>query len=262
MKDESAVPRFLLGLVLSCGLMAGLLYPCLPFGGGHADANFLSKAYEKAAAGDVMDKTQFIWGWVLLAWIVICAIDLLTCPVKEITSKKGKQAAARLFFPALLGTVVLVGVMIVLCSPALLAGFVEFFKSNTFLSFAGLVILLLLMYLAGTRSVPQFRSVEGLGNNFPKGLRIAEGVLVALFAGAALYYGIPTMRLYMLPCAVMLGLLPGTLCEWSLAKRHSGHRLGYLFLRTLRGIGLIAFCPVTVPVLIYALFAPSTSFRA
>ena len=67
MKDEGVVPRFLLGLVLSGGLMAGLLYPCLPFGGGNAGASFLAKAYEKAAAGDVMDKTQFIWGWVLLA---------------------------------------------------------------------------------------------------------------------------------------------------------------------------------------------------
>ena len=70
-----------------------------------------------------------------------------------------------------------------------------------------MAVLVILMYLLGSRSVPLFRSVEGLGNNFPKGVRIAEGVLVALFAGAALYYGIPTMRLYMLPCAVMLGLL-------------------------------------------------------
>ena len=32
-------------------------------------------------------------------------------------------------------------------------------------------------------------------------------------------------------------------------------RLGYLCLRTLRGIGLVAFFPVTIPVLLYALFA-------
>lgn len=28
-----------------------------------------------------------------------------------------------------------------------------------------------------------------------------------------------------------------------------------LCLRTLRGIGLVAFCPITVPVLLYALFS-------
>ena len=55
--------------------------------------------------------------------------------------------------------------------------------------------------------------------------------------------------------ADVLALLPGTLCEWALAKRRSGVRLGYLCLRTLRGIGLVAFCPITVPVLLYALFS-------
>ena len=59
-------------------------------------------------------------------------------------------------------------------------------------------------------------------------------------------------------CAVLLGLLPGTLCEWGLAKRRSGYRGNYLFLRTLRAVGLIVFCPITVPVLLYALFSPSS----
>ena len=54
---------------------------------------------------------------------------------------------------------------------------------------------------------------------------------------------------------ILLALLPGTLCEWALAKRRAGVRLGYLCLRTLRGIGLVAFCPITVPVLLYALFS-------
>lgn len=71
------------------------------------------------------------------------------------------------------------------------------------------------------------------------------------------------MRLYMIPPAIVLALLPGTLCKWVLAKRRSGFRAKYLFLRTLRAIGLIAFCPVTVPVLLYALFSrPASSSRA
>ena len=130
---------------------------------------------------------------------------------------------------------------------------------NTFTAVAGLVVLVILMYLLGSRSVPLFRSAEGLGNSFPKGLRITEGILVALFAGAALYFGLKTMRLYMVPPAILLALLPGTLCESQLAKRRSGYRCNYLFLRTLRAIGLVAFCPVTVPVLLYALFSRSAS---
>ena len=142
-----------------------------------------------------------------------------------------------------------------LCSPVLLASFVEFFKIDTFLSVAGLVLLVILTYLLGSRCVPLFRSVEGLGSGFPKGLRIAEGLLVALFAGAAVYFAWKTMRWYLLPAGILLALLPGTLCEWALAKRRSGLRVSSLFLRTLRGVGLVAFFPVTVPVLLYALFS-------
>lgn len=255
MKTGSVIGRFLLGVLLSCGLLAGLLYPCLPFGANEVDANYLSGVFEKAAAGDVMEKTQDIWGWVLVGLIMVAAAGILTCPVKDFSSKKGKYAGSRLFFPAFCGTLVLLGIEVVLASPSLLAGFLEFYKINTFLSVAGLVLLVILMYFLGSRSVPLFRSVEGLGGGFPKGLRIAEGVLVALFAGAALYFAVKTMRLYLVPPAILLGLLPGTLCEWALAKRRSGLRVNYLFLRTLRGIGLVAFCPVTLPVLLYALFS-------
>ena len=257
MKTGSLIARFLLGTLLSCGLLAVLLYPCLPFGaqGAEADGRFLSQVYEKASAGAVMEKTQYVWGWVLLGLNLLAAAGLLACPTKDFSSRKGKYAGARLFFPAICGTLVLLGLAVVLCSPVLLASFVEFFKIDTFLSVAGLVLLVILTYLLGSRSVPLFRSVEGLGSGFPKGLRIAEGLLVALFAGAAVYFAWKTMRWYLLPAGILLALLPGTLCEWALAKRRSGLRVSYLFLRTLRGVGLVAFFPVTVPVLLYALFS-------
>lgn len=258
MKKGAVIARFLLGTLLSCGLLAGLLYPCLPFGakGAEAGGNFLTKVYENATAGDLVEKTQNIWGWTLLALNLVAAAGLLSCPVKTVSSKNGKYAGARLFFPAFCGTLVLLGIEVVLASPSLLAGFLDFLRINTFVAVAGLAVLVILMYLLGSRSVPVFRSVEILGNSFPKELRIIEGILVALFAGVAIYFGIKTMRLYMIPPAILLALLPGTLCEWQLAKRRSGFRLNYLFLRTLRAIGLIAFCPVTVPVLLYALFSP------
>ena len=261
MKTGSLIGRFLLGMLLSCGLLAGLSYPCLSFGsqGAEAGGNFLAKVYENATAGDLMERTQDIWGWVLLGLNLLSAAGILTCPAKLSSSKKGRVAGARLFFPAFCGMLVLLGIETVLASPSLLAGFLEFLKINTFLSVAGLVLLVVLMYLLGSRSVPLLRSVEGTGSGFPKGLRIAEGILVALFAAAALYFGARTLRLYMVPPAILLGLLPGTLCEWALARRRSGLRVNYLFLRTLRGIGLVAFCPVTVPVLLYALFAPRSS---
>jgi len=259
MKHGAVIARFLLGTLLSCGLLAVLLYPCLPFGdrGAGAGGNFLAKAYEHAAAGDLMEKTQDIWGWVLLGLILAAAAGLLACPSKIAGSKKGRYAGARLFFPAFCGTLVLLGIEVVLASPSLLAGFLQFRTINPFLSIAGLVLLVILMYLLGSRSVSLFRSFEGIGSTFPKGLRIAEGLLVALFAGAALYFGIKTMRFYLVPPAILLALLPGTLCEWALAKRRSAFRANYLLLRTLRAIGLVAFCPVTVPVLLYALFARS-----
>lgn len=261
MKNGAVIARFLLGMLLSCGLLAGLLYPCLPFVArdAEADADFLSRVYENAAAGDLVEKTQGIWGWVLLALNLAAAAGLLACPVKIASSKNGKFAGARLFFPAFCGTLVLLGIEVVLASPSLLAGFLDFVRIYTFTAVTGLVVLVILMYLLGSRSVPLFRSAEGLGNSFPKGLCITEGILVALFAGAALYFGLKTMRLYMIPPAILLALLPGTLCESQLAKRRSGYRCNYLFLRTLRAIGLVAFCPVTVPVLLYALFSRSAS---
>lgn len=265
MKKGSVTPRFILGTLLSCGLLAVLLYPCLPFGAQEAgtDVNFLSRAYEKAAAGDLMEKTQDIWGWVLLGLNLFAAAGILACPSKLVTSKSGRTAGARLFFPAFCGTLVLLSMMVVAASPYLLAGFLQFVSLYTFTAVSGLVVLVILMYILGSRSVPLFRSFEGLGNDFPKGLRIAEGVLVALFAGVSVYFAARTMRLYLVPPAILLALLPGTLCEWVLAKRRSGFRTNYLFLRTLRAIGLVAFCPVTVPVLLYALFSrPATSSRA
>lgn len=254
MKTGSLIGRFLLGTLLSCGLLAALLYPCLPFG-APAGGRFLSQVYEKASTGEVMEKTQYVWGWVLLGLNLLAAAGLLACPSQVKSSKTGRMAGARLFFPAFCGTLVLLGLAVVLCSPALLASFVEFFKIDTFLSVAGLVLLVILLYLLGSRSVPLFRSLEGLGSGFPKGLRIVEGLLVALFAGAAAYFAWKTQRWYLVPAGILLALLPGTLCEWALAKRRSGLRVNYLCLRTLRGIGLVAFFPVTVPVLLYALFA-------
>ncbi len=261
MKAGSATGRFLLGVLLSCGLLAVLLYlgPLQDGPGAEAGGNFLSKVYTEATPGDLMEKTQDIWGWVLVGLNLTALAGFFACPVKGVSGKKKAAAGLRLFFPGLCGTLVLLAVLTVLCVPALLAGFIEFLRINPFLTIAGLVLLVALMYLLGSRSIPLFRSAEGLGNNFPKGLRIAEGILVALFAGIALFYGIRTMRLYLLPVGILLALLPGTLCEWALAKRRSGLRLMYLCMRTLRGIGLVAFCPVTVPILLYALFSASAS---
>ena len=253
MASRNVTGRFLLGVLLSCGLLAVLLYPC--FRGAEAGGTFLSPVYENAAPGDLMERTQNSWGWVLLGLNLAALAGVLTCPSKDVASKKKGSAALRLFFPGLCGMLVLLGLVAVLCVPALLAGFVESLRISPFLMIAGLVLLVGLMYLLGSRSVPRFRAAEGLGNSFPKGLRIAEGILVALLAGVALYYGIRTMCLYLLPAGILLGLLPGTLCEWALAKRRSGLRLMYLCLRTLRGIGLVVFFPVTLPVLLYALFS-------
>ena len=52
---------------------------------------------------------------------------------------------------------------------------------------------------------------------------------------------------------MLLALLPGTLCEWRLAKRATGLRPMYLALRTLRGIGMVVFFPFTLLALGYAL---------
>lgn len=261
MRAGSATGRFLLGVLLSCGLLAVLLYlgPLQDGPGAESGGNFLSKVYTEATPGDLMEKTQDIWGWVLVGLNLTALAGFFACPVKGVSGKKKAAAGLRLFVPGLCGTLVLLAVLTVLCVPALLAGFIEYLRINPFLTVAGLVLLVALMYLLGSRSIPLFRSAEGLGNNFPKGLRIAEGILVALFAGIALFYGIRTMRLYLLPVGILLALLPGTLCEWALAKRRSGLRLMYLCMRTLRGIGLVAFCPVTVPILLYALFSASAS---
>lgn len=261
MKGGSVTGRFLLGVLLSCGLLAVLLYlgPLHGVGGAEAGADFLAPVYEQAAPGDLMERTQDIWGWVLLGLNLAALAGVLACPVKNPSTKKKRSGSLHLFFPGLFGMLVLLGLMAVLCVPGLLAGFIEFLRINPFLTAVALVLLVVLMYLLGSRGVPLFRSAEGLGNSFPKGLRIAEGILVALFAGVALFYGIKTMRLYLLPAGILLALLPGTLCEWALAKRRSGLRLMYLCLRTLRGIGLVAFCPITVPILLIALFSPQSS---
>lgn len=118
MKNSAVIARFLLGTLLSCGLLAGLLYPCLPFGtkGAEAGGNFLTHVYENATAGDLVEKTQNIWGWVLLGLNIAAAAGLLACPAKIASSKSGKYAGARLFFPAFCGTLVLLGIEVVLAS--------------------------------------------------------------------------------------------------------------------------------------------------
>ena len=222
MKTGGVIFRFILGLLLACGAMAALLYFSLPL-----DGDFLSGVFEEGPAGKLMEKTQDIWGGVLIGMNLVALAGLLLCP------KKGVP-----IFSAICGGLLLWALLM-----------------NSFLMISGGVVLVLLMYFLGSRSVPLVRAAEGLGNNFPRGIRIAEGLLVAIFAGAALYFALKTMRWYLLPAGILLALLPGTLCEWALAKRRSGVRLGYLCLRTLRGIGLVAFCPITVPVLLYALFS-------
>lgn len=235
-------------MLFSCGIMAVLLYFSLPL-----SENYLSGVFEDTPAAKVMEKTQDIWGWVLLGMNLAALAGILTCPTK------GKMIGVRLLIPALCGTLLLWALLAVLGARPFLAGVLQYGRWYGFTTISGSVLLVLLMYILGSRAVPSVRSAEGIGKGFPRGLRIAEGVLVALFAGAALYVAYNTMRWYLLPAGVLLALLPGTLCEWAVAKRRSGVRLGYLCLRTLRGIGLVAFFPVTVPVLLIALFSSPSS---
>ncbi len=239
MKTGELVFRFILALLLSCGLMGVLLYFSLPLGG-----NYLAGVFEDGAAAKIMEKTQDIWGWVLLGMNLVALAGILACP------KKGLPAVS-----AICGTLLLWALLVILCCKPFLAGMIQFGRWYGFATIAGSVLLVLLLYILGSRCVPSVRSAEGIGNAFPKGLRIAEGLLVALFAGAAAYFAWKTRRWYLVPAGILLALLPGTLCEWAVARRRSGLRLSYLFLRTLRGIGLVAFFPVTVPVLLYALFS-------
>ena len=248
MKTGDVIFRFILAMLLSCGILAVLLYFSLPLGG-----DYLAGVFEEGPAAKLMEKTQDIWGWVLLGMNLVALAGILTCPAK------GKMTGVRLLFPALCGTLLLWALLAILGARPFLAGVLQYGRWNGFLTISGAVLLVLLMYILGSRAVPSVRSAEGLGKGFPRGLRILEGVLVAVFAGAALYFAWHTMRWYLVPAAILLALLPGTLCEWALAKRRSGVRLGYLCLRTLRGIGLVAFFPVTVPVLLIALFSSPSS---
>ncbi|NLZ18806.1 MAG: hypothetical protein GXY24_00840 [Bacteroidales bacterium] len=250
MKTGGVIIRFLLGMLLSWGIMAALLFFSLPLDG----PGFLSRAFEEGPTAEMMQKTQDIWGWVLLGMILLALAGLLACPVKGFSSKRGRQSGLRLLFPAFCGTLILLALLEILCVPAFFTGFLQFGRWYGFATIAGSVLLVLLMYFLGSRCVPLVRSVEALGNGCPRGIRIAEGLLVAFFSGAAVYFAWHTMRWYLLPAGILLALLPGTLCEWALARRRSGVRIGYLCLRTLRGIGLVVFFPVTIPVLLYALF--------
>ena len=87
------------------------------------------------------------------------------------------------------GGLLLWALLVILGGKPFLAGLIQFGRMNSFLMISGGVVLVLLMYFLGSRSVPLVRAAEGLGNN------------------------------------------------------------------SLRGIGLVAFCPITVPVLLYALFS-------
>ena len=242
MKTGDLVFRFILALLLSCGLMGVLLFFSLPLG-----ENFLTGVFEDGPAAKIMEKTQDIWGWVLLGMNLVALAGILAC------AKKGVPVVS-----AICGTLLLWALLVILCCKPFLAGMIQFGRWYGFATIAGSVLLVLLMYILGSRCIPPTRTAEGLGKGFPRGLRIAEGVLVALFAGVALYFAWRTMRWYLIPAGILLALLPGTLCEWALAKRRSGVRLSYLCLRTLRGIGLVTFFPVTLPVLLIALFSSSS----
>lgn len=242
MKTGDVIFRFILALLLSCGVMAVLLYFSLPLG-----ENYLSGVFKDSPAAKVMEKTQDIWGWVLLGMNLLALVGILACP------KKGVPVVS-----AICGTLLLWALLVILCCKPFLAGMIQFGRWYGFTMIAGTVLLVLLMYILGSRCIPPVRTAEGLGKGFPRGLRIAEGVLVAVFAGAALYVAWHTMRWYLIPAGILLALLPGTLCEWALARRRSGVRLSYLCLRGLRGIGLVAFFPVTLPVLLIALFSSSS----
>lgn len=263
-KTASVVFRFILGLLLACGILFVFLYPCLPLGGNDAgvlreklplqERPFLRAAFGgEGSAASLMEVTQDLWGWVLLGLNLLSLIGFLACPAQVAPKKKG-SASGRLAIPALCGLLVLLVLLAICCVPSLLAGFIQFVDWYRFSMGAGLLLLLVLMYLLGSRGVQRIREVEGIGG-IPRGVRLAEGFLVALFAATVLLPALRTMRLYLFPLAVLLALLPGTLCEWAGARRRSGLRLMYLALRTLRGLALVAFCPITVPLLLFALFS-------
>lgn len=250
-KGESDLLTFLLGVLLACGLLAALLLPALP-----ADAKW-SGATVLYPLSDLTLLAQENMGWALLGCILLAAAGCLLCPSPErFRQKKAagvKVAARRMALPALCGMLVLLAVLAVLCVPDLYRGLLLWAGGHRGLTVAAALVLVPGMYLLGSRAVPPVRDVEGSGKALSRGLRIFEGVLVALFCAAVVLPVWKGLRLYLLPLAVLLALLPGTLCEWRLAKRATGLRPMYLALRTLRGLGMVVFFPFTLLALGYAL---------
>ena len=212
-KGESDLLTFLLGVLLACGLLAALLLPALP-----ADAKW-SGATVLYPLSDLTLLAQENMGWALLGCILLAAAGCLLCPSPErFRQKKAagvKVAARRMALPALCGMLVLLAVLAVLCVSDLYRGLLLWAGGHRGLTVAAALVLVPGMYLLGSRAVPTVRDVEG--------------------------------------SAVLLALLPGTLCEWRLAKRATGLRPMYLALRTLRGIGMVVFFPFTLLALGYAL---------
>ena len=79
MKTGGVIFRFILGLLLACGAMAALLYFSLPL-----DGDFLSGVFEEGPAGKLMEKTQDIWGGVLIGMNLVALAGLLLCPKKGV----------------------------------------------------------------------------------------------------------------------------------------------------------------------------------
>ena len=79
MKKGSVIARFLLGTLLSCGILAALLYFSLPFG-----ENYLAGVFEEGAAGKLMERTQDIWGGVLIGMNLVALAGLVICPKKGV----------------------------------------------------------------------------------------------------------------------------------------------------------------------------------
>ena len=122
MKKGSVIARFLLGTLLSCGILAALLYFSLPFG-----ENYLAGVFEEGAAGKLMERTQDIWGGVLIGMNLVALAGLVICP------KKGVP-----LFPAICGLLLLCALLVILGAKPFLAGLIQFGRMNSFMMISSL----------------------------------------------------------------------------------------------------------------------------
>jgi len=251
-KPDGLILTYLLGLLLAGGILFALVYPFYRDGAQWGGSEILYPL------DDLTLLVQQYAGWGLLALVLLAALGCLACPSERRFRQKGetlREAGRKLWIPSFLGFVIFLAEVAALCVPSVFNGLQLFAKEHLVLTIAAAAVLVLVQYILGSRAVPLVRTVEGSEDKIPSSLRIFEGVMVAVFCGIVILPVYKTLRVYLLPLAVLLALLPGTLAEWRIARRGSGLRPMYLALRALRGIGMVVGFPFTLAALVYALVA-------